>query len=115
MRGRKDFNFPAFNQAARQLRALGHEVFNPAERDVEALGRVPRSKHGDESRIRGFSLREALAADTQWIALHADGIAVLPGWDESKGAQAEVALAHALRLEVRPVAEWLETRVMVVA
>ena len=34
MRGIKDFNFPAFFAAAKKLRLEGHEVFNPAERDV---------------------------------------------------------------------------------
>ena len=46
----------------------------------------------------GFSLREALAADTQYIALVADAIALLPGWEKSAGANAEMALAHALGL-----------------
>lgn len=35
MRGYPDFNFPAFIAAAAWLRAAGHEVFNPAERDLD--------------------------------------------------------------------------------
>ena len=30
MSGIKDFNFPAFNEAAEHLRKLGYEVFNPS-------------------------------------------------------------------------------------
>ncbi len=44
----------------------------------------------------GFSLREALYADTKYICLHADTIALLPGWKKSAGANAERALAKAL-------------------
>lgn len=103
MRGRPYFNFPAFKVGARRLRGLGHEVFSPAERDIEAHGEdVNDSATGNLEDVKdsGFSLREALAADTQWIALQADAVVVLPGWEESKGALAEVALARALNLPV---------------
>ena len=33
MRGIPEFNFPAFHKAAAKLRAEGHFVFSPAERD----------------------------------------------------------------------------------
>lgn len=52
----------------------------------------------------GFDLREALGWDLAWIAEHADAVAVLPGWEDSKGAKAEVATAHALGIPVIPVA-----------
>jgi hypothetical protein len=84
MGGYPEFNFPAFNAAAAKLRAQGHEVFNPAERDNE--------KHG--------TLREALGADLAWICAEANAIALLPGHERSKGATAELATAVALRLEV---------------
>ncbi|MGB3485339.1 MAG: DUF4406 domain-containing protein [Mycobacterium sp.] len=38
MRGIPEFNFPAFHAAAAKLRADGHHVFNPAERDIETHG-----------------------------------------------------------------------------
>jgi hypothetical protein len=41
-------------------------------------------------------LREALADDTKFICLEADAIALLPGWENSKGAKAELALSEAL-------------------
>lgn len=103
MRGIKDFNFPAFHKAADALRLQGHNVFNPAERDEMVHGKdVGKSETGDlgEATQKGFSLREALAADTAWICLQADGIAMLPGWENSKGARAEKALAEALGLGV---------------
>jgi Domain of unknown function (DUF4406) len=106
MRGIREFNFPAFYAAAAKLRAEGHEVFSPAERDNEKHG-VDISKgnaRGDErlaTEQHGFNLRDALGDDLAWICAHADGIALLPGWEVSKGANAERATAIALGLEIR--------------
>jgi len=102
MRGLPSFNFPAFDFAAHKLRDQGHHVFSPAERDREIHGnKLEDNAAGDEKQAEktvGFSLRAALAADTDWIANHADAIALLPGWEKSSGAQAELALAKALGL-----------------
>lgn len=99
MQGYPDFNFPAFHQAAASLRAQGHMVFSPAEKDIEKHGEdAYLSKTGDiaDANAKGFSLRDALYEDTKFICLEADGIAMLPGWENSQGAQAEWALARAL-------------------
>ena len=103
MRGIPKFNFPAFFEAAAYLRDRGHKVFNPAARDIEKVGDdVCTSPTGNlkTAEKKGFNLREALAADTRWICLHADAIVLLPGWENSKGACAEKALGHALELEI---------------
>ena len=105
MRGIPYFNFPAFMEAAAKLRSQGHEVFNPAERDIEKYGKDisadnPRGSEALAARLHGFNLREALAADLAWICLHADAIALLPNWERSKGARAEFYAAKALDLEV---------------
>jgi len=105
MRGIVEFNFPAFHAATAKLRAEGWLVFNPAEKDNERHG-VDISKGnvtGDESiaaRDHGFNLREALALDLDFICREADAIALLPGWENSKGATAEHATAVALGLSV---------------
>lgn len=102
MSGIPEFNFPAFNAATARLRADGHFVFNPAERDIERHNGIDISKGnatGSQSLAaeqHGFSLREALADDTAFICKEADAIAMLPGWENSKGARAEWALAVAL-------------------
>jgi len=107
MRGIAQFNFPAFHNATEYLRRVGHEVFNPAERDGD-VGFDPTEMCGDEDLAElGFSLREALAADTEYISKHADAIALLPGWENSSGARAEFALAKALDLIVEPVDNFL--------
>lgn len=103
MRGIKAFNFGEFHRVSDMLRQLGHEVFSPAERDL-AIGFDPTNMDGFEDLAEhGFSLRDALGADTAWICREADAVVVLDGWEMSSGARAEVALARALGL---PVYDW---------
>lgn len=100
MRGYPAFNFPAFDFAAAKLRAEGHEVFSPAERDRTIHGvALEDNATGDEKVAMakvGFSLREALGADMVFITQTATAIALLPGWEKSSGANAELATARAL-------------------
>jgi len=105
MRGIAQFNFPAFDTAAEILRALGHEVFSPAEHDRmlhgEQFGKNNMTGHeGTAEKAEGFSLRVSLGNDLAYICKSADGIALLPGWVNSKGATAEHATAVALGLTV---------------
>lgn len=104
MRGIPNFNFPAFRSAAAQLRSWGFDVFSPAEKDEEVHGKdfSTQFKTGslEAAESQGFSLRRALGDDTAWICKEADGIVMLPGWENSKGALAEKALAEALGLAV---------------
>lgn len=103
MQGIPLFNFPLFNEVSASLREKGHEVFNPAERDTQIYGEaISASPEGDLKDIAatGFSLNEALEADTQWICRNAEAVALLPGWETSKGANAEKALAEALGVQV---------------
>lgn len=105
MRGISEFNFPAFYAAEEKLRAEGYEPFNPARRDNDHHGTdiSKGNETGDEAVAaaqHGFNLREALGADLAYICGEADAIALLPGWENSKGATAERATAIALGLEV---------------
>lgn len=95
MRGYPEFNFPAFKFAAEKLRGEGFEVFSPAE------------KGGEEEFQKDPSLATKLAArrhvfalDWDWIAKHADAVALLPGWEKSSGARSERACAEAVGLSV---------------
>lgn len=105
MRGIPEFNFPAFFKAASDLESQGYTVFNPAARDNEHHGTDISKGNLDGSLEQaaaqhGFNLREALAADLKYICEEADAIAMLPGWENSKGANAEYFAASALGLEV---------------
>lgn len=91
MSGLPDFNYPTFFKAAERLRAAGYEVENPAENKPE----------GTASWLA--YMRMSLVQISR-----VDGLALLPGWQESKGASLEVHIAEALGLEVRDVDQWTE-------
>lgn len=105
MRGIPYFNFPLFFKAEENLHVLGHTTFNPARRDCDRHGKDISKDNptGDlvlAGKQHGFSLRDALGDDMEYICRYADGIALLPGWENSKGAKAEKATAEALGLEI---------------
>lgn len=97
MRGYPDFNFPAFDAGAEALRALGFDVFNPADHD-RSTGKP----------IESLTIRECMLADTAWICEYAEGIALLDGWQKSTGALAEVALARALGIPAFEILYWTD-------
>lgn len=104
MRGYPEFNYPAFAHAAKVLRDHGHSVFSPAERDMErhngediSIGTTGKL---EEIEAKGFNLRDAIFDDLQYIIREAQAIALLPGWEASKGVKCELATAEFLGLEV---------------
>lgn len=103
MRGIPEFNFPTFHAVAWALRQNGHEVFSPAEKDIERHAGVDISKgnqHGSIEQAQAehkFSLRQALSQDLDYICNRADMICMLPGWETSNGSRAEHATAVALK------------------
>ncbi len=94
MRGKPNFNHPAFKEAARALRSSGWRVISPAEKDV-ALGiEVPANGNTDK-KLRDFPIGE----DLKDVA-ESDAVFVLPGWEGSEGARLEVHVAHTLGVPV---------------
>lgn len=89
MRGYKDFNFPAFLEAAAVLRELGMKVLSPAEHDLE-IGLDPTNPDLD---AQGFDLEASMAWDLGAV-LKSDAVVVLPGWHPSTGVGHEVAVAR---------------------
>lgn len=88
MRGIEENNHPAFRHAAEVLRALGHEVWNPAEHD-EGL-----SWEDTPSAIRAIFRRDLDAL------LQQDAIVLLDGWNRSHGASLERHAADVGRMPV---------------
>ena len=93
MRGIDQFNFPAFDEAARNLRAIGWTVFSPAEHD--------RESGFDETRntLEGFDIKQAFQWDCNRVC-EADYIVLLPGWEKSQGVAAELTVARMVGTEV---------------
>lgn len=94
MRGLPNFGFDRFDAAAARLRALGHEVFSPAELDRQA----GFNETTDEP--SPAFLREAMERDVIAICRFCDTIALLPGWEQSQGVKVELAVAKFLGLRV---------------
>jgi hypothetical protein len=110
MRGYPNFNREAFAHWASVLRAKGHEVFSPSENSGKLFGSAVRDNAGgDEGKMGGDQMtisRTVFSIDLQWICLHADAVALLPGWERSSGASAEAAAGRALPIIVKPVEEF---------
>jgi hypothetical protein len=104
MRGYPLYNHPAIHAAVSRLRAAGHEAFSPAEVDL-SHGKDPASGEafGDDPEY----MRKALAADLTWITTVSDVVVVLPGWQRSRGAQAEVHAAVAVGIPVQELEGFL--------
>ena len=94
MRGYPRFNVDAFDAAARKLQNAGWRVFNPAQMDRE------NGVDHDNPTITDEGKRECIRRDLLAIIDHCDAIALMPGWEKSKGVKAELALAEFLDLKV---------------
>jgi hypothetical protein len=79
MTGLPEYNFPAFNAAAAQLRALGYHVENPAENPSQEHQAEPWQHY----------MRKAIA---QMVTC--DAVVRLPGWAQSAGAMLESDIAQ---------------------
>lgn len=95
------YNFPAFDAAAADLRSHGIDVVSPADLDRQA-GFDPKNLPDDwdwHTLPSDFRLRDAVMRDLSAI-MTVDSIHLLPGWQDSKGARAERAVAEWIGLGV---------------
>lgn len=107
MRGYEKFNFPAFDAARDAGRARGFGVMSPADMDRE-LGHTENDvleEINTPENQRRFAARDC-AALLALKAENGDGIALLPGWEKSTGAVAELMLARWLKLTVVDATTW---------
>jgi hypothetical protein len=89
----RDWNFPMFNNCARELRDHGYDVVNPAE-----LGIRP-----------GWTWNQYMRTHLKDL-LDCDGLAKLPEWNYSPGALMEIQVAHVAGIEVASYGDWLWRR-----
>jgi hypothetical protein len=90
MTGQAEHNFPAFFAAEKELEKWGWRVISPARMDIEA-GFDPTATTG---RIELQDLKEVMRRDTRAIIDDAQALALLPGWERSRGSLAEIQLAR---------------------
>ncbi len=90
MSGLPEHNFPAFEAAAKALRARGHEVVSPHEVDT-----LPSLGTGDKDAIWRAYMREDIA-----LLVRCQKVVRLPGWEKSRGAMLEVLIAENLKMEI---------------
>lgn len=86
MTGIKNLNREAFEKAERLLRESGHFPINPH--------RFPQLE----------TYEDYLLLDLEMIAMAADAIALLPGWENSPGSKRELAVAIQKGIEVMLIA-----------
>ena len=87
MTGYEDWNFPAFNEAAKTLRDYCNAetlILNPAE-----------TNDGDPNHADGRKYYIRVSIEN---VLCADMLVLLDGWRESKGALLEVSIARELEI-----------------
>lgn len=92
-----NLNFPAFHAEAARLRVLGYEVVNPAE------------INGGEDELTACAAMTPDEITAHWrtcmrndikVLVDCDGIALLSGWERSRGARLELHVASELGLDI---------------
>ena len=95
MSGLPGYNLPAFAEATDLLESVRfRDVVNPGR-----FGVIP-----------GYEWRDYMRDSIRGLLL-CDAVAVLDGWQESKGARLEVTIAMDLEMPVHGVDWWLENGV----
>ncbi len=92
MSGYAEWNFPLFNAVEKALTDLGYAVVNPSHLNKP-----------------GTPWEECLRVDLiEMLSQNVQGVAVLPKWEDSRGARLEVHIAKELGIPVQPYDHWIE-------
>lgn len=91
MTGYPDFNYPAFEEAEARLATAGFKVLSPH-----------RNGDGDTTKPWDWYMRAALKQ-----LVSCDAVALLDGWQQSRGASLEQHVATAIGIECRHLDHWL--------
>lgn len=96
-------NVTNFRRAQRLLTEAGYEAFMPHE-IVEASDTHETAMLLCISELTGRTQKRGI----RYPVPRYDGVALLPGWEQSEGARLEKAVAEACGIPCRTVDEWLE-------
>lgn len=91
MTGIAQFNFPAFDAAAADLRSRGYDIVSPAELDDPTTRELSLASSDGRptGKLNGQTWADFLARDVKLIGDQVAGIILLPGWWKSRGARLE--------------------------
>lgn len=96
MSGIPQFNYPAFNNAAKALRQAGYDVRNPTEMDDKETQRAALASPDGRftnGMVGGETWGDLLSRDVKVVADEVDGVCLLSGWEKSRGARLEAYVA----------------------
>jgi uncharacterized protein DUF4406 len=95
MSGYDEYNWPSFKDATRRLREAGYEVRCPTESGA------------------AFDLPwdECLKLSIKAM-MDCNALALLPNWEDSRGAAIEIDLAGKLDMAIRPLDHWLRPAIV---
>lgn len=110
MAGLPDHNWPAFEQAADDLRRAGYLVESPVEivqeqRLLDDWDGVSELTPAQRQRVMRECFRALVGDGVRYRGV--DGLALLDGWESSAGARAEAEVGAAIGLPCMPVGGWL--------
>lgn len=89
------------------LQGLNRTAFDTARERLQSLGYTPLIPHWFVPRDTTWKDAMRLSIET---LVKCDGVALLDGWQESRGATLERDLAKQLGMEVKTVDEWRAER-----
>ena len=100
--GKPGDNRKAFEEARRELR---HEYIVDIPHDCVDAGAM--HEEAMTTLIHQLTSKRYSYYQEKRVNLY-DGVALLPGWEQSEGAKLEKAVAEACGIKVKTVDEWLE-------
>jgi len=117
MRGLPFLNFPAFDGAKKLGESLGHRIISPADMDrargIDPINdpvSVERALEENPNLVHDVAERD-VGVIFSLIKDRGDGLALLPGWQQSVGGMAEVRLTYWLGLKFVDACNWKPIRI----
>lgn len=108
MAGQPGQGFAEFEKARIRLREAGYEVICPAEEATKRF--TPEEREQFAAMGEAFrdtdTYKSIMRTDIDFV-MGVDGVVTLTGWQHSRGANAEVAVAKCLGLKVGPIDHFL--------